>query len=44
MGAGYLFLGSEQASYIDGVALQITGGKFATQNPHYSYREPGAQW
>ena len=44
MVAGYLFLASEQASYIDGVALQITGGKFATQNPHYSYREPGAQW
>lgn len=44
MVAGYLFMASEQASYINGVALQITGGKFATQNPHYSYREPGAQW
>lgn len=44
MVAGYLFLASEQASYINGIALPITGGKFATQNPHYAYRDAGAQW
>lgn len=44
MVSGYLFLASEQAGYINGITLKITGGKFATQNPHYAYREAGAQW
>ncbi len=46
MVGGYLFLASDAAAYIDGFCLQITGGKFATQNPHYSYRigQPGVQW
>lgn len=38
---GYLFLASDQAEYIDGFTMQINGGKFATQNPHYSYRAEG---
>ncbi len=41
---GYLFLASEAAGYINGCSLQITGAKFATQNPHYAYREAGALW
>lgn len=44
MVAGYLFLASEQAGYINAISLPIAGGKFATQNPHYAYRETGAQW
>lgn len=38
---GYLFLASDQAEYIDGFTMQISGGKFASQNPHYSYRAEG---
>ena len=38
MVGGYLFLASSAAAYIDGFCLEIAGGKFATQNPHYSYR------
>jgi NAD(P)-dependent dehydrogenase (short-subunit alcohol dehydrogenase family) len=30
---GIVFLASEYASYISGTCLEITGGKFATQNP-----------
>lgn len=41
---GYLFLASEAAGYINGIALQVAGAKFTAQNPHYSYRKPGAQW
>ena len=41
---GYLFLASEAAGYISGTSLQITGAKFATQNPHYAYRAEGALW
>lgn len=32
-----VFLASERASYINGVSIEITGGKFCVQNPRYSW-------
>lgn len=32
-----VFLSSSQASYINGVSIEITGGKFCVQNPQYSW-------
>lgn len=34
-----VFLASDAASYINGVAIEITGGKFCVQNPMYSWKE-----
>jgi len=38
MVGAYLFLASDYASYINGVALPVTGAKLTVQNPHYSYK------
>lgn len=38
-----VFLASERASYINGVHVDITGGKFCVQNPRYSFPVPGAR-
>jgi NAD(P)-dependent dehydrogenase (short-subunit alcohol dehydrogenase family) len=32
-----VFLASERASYINGVHVDVTGGKFCVQNPRYSF-------
>ncbi len=32
-----VFLASDRASYINGVSVEITGGKFCVQNPRYSW-------
>lgn len=32
-----VFLASEKAEYINGVSIEITGGKFCVQNPRYSW-------
>lgn len=32
-----VFLASDKASYINGVNIEITGGKFCVQNPRYSW-------
>ena len=32
-----VFLASEKASYINGVSIEITGGKFCVQNPGYAW-------
>lgn len=32
-----VFAASERASYINGVHIDVTGGKFCVQNPRYSY-------
>lgn len=32
-----VFLASERASYINGVNIEVTGGKFCVQNPRYSW-------
>ncbi len=32
-----VFLASDKASYINGVSVEITGGKFCVQNPRYSW-------
>lgn len=33
------FLASDHASYINGTYVEITGGKFAVQNPHWSFEK-----
>lgn len=33
-----VFLASDAASYINGVSIEITGGKFCVQNPMYSWK------
>lgn len=33
-----VFLASDHASYINGVNIEITGGKFCVQNPRYSWQ------
>lgn len=35
----YLFLASDAAAYISGVSLPVTGAKFCTQNPLWSWKE-----
>lgn len=40
MVGGYLFLASDRASYISGICLEISGAKFATQNPRWSWDKP----
>lgn len=35
-----VFLASDKASYINGVGVEITGGKFCVQNPRYSWDHP----
>ncbi|QAT50545.1 SDR family oxidoreductase [Caproiciproducens sp. NJN-50] len=35
-----VFLASDKASYINGVSVEITGGKFCVQNPRYSWDHP----
>ena len=37
MAQGILFLASDSASYITGTCLEISGGKFATQNPQAAW-------
>ena len=32
-----VFLASDRASYINGVSIEITGGKFCVQNPRYAW-------
>lgn len=34
-----VFVASERASYINGVHIDVTGGKFCVQNPRYSFTE-----
>lgn len=34
-----VFLASDAASYINGVSIEITGGKFCVQNPMYSWNK-----
>ncbi len=34
-----VFLASDAASYINGVSVEITGGKFCVQNPMYSWEQ-----
>lgn len=34
-----VFLASDAASYINGVSIEITGGKFCVQNPMYSWKQ-----
>lgn len=34
-----VFLASDAASYINGVSIEITGGKFCVQNPMYSWEK-----
>ena len=42
-----VFLASDRASYINGVSIEITGGKFCVQNPRYAWtagdREEGGR-
>lgn len=40
MVGGYLFLASDKASYISGICLEISGAKFTTQNPRWSWNKP----
>lgn len=37
MVGGYLYLASNMAEYVDGVCLEISGGKFAVQNAQWSW-------
>ena len=37
---GYLFLASDAAAYISGICLEISGAKFCTQNPRWSWNKP----
>lgn len=37
---GYLFLASDRAAYISGICLEISGAKFVTQNPRWSWNKP----
>lgn len=39
MVGAFLFLASEAADYINGVDLRVDGGKFATQDPQWSWKE-----
>ena len=32
-----VFLASDRAAYINGVSIEITGGKFCVQNPRYAW-------
>ena len=38
MVGAYLFLASDQASYISGMSIPVTGAKLTAQNPHYSWQ------
>ena len=38
MVGAYLFLASENASYISGMSIPVTGAKLTAQNPHYSWQ------
>lgn len=40
MVAAYLFLSSDAANYINGVTVPVTGGKYGTQNPLWSWEQP----
>ena len=35
-----VFVSSDRASYINGVTIEVTGGKFCVQNPRYSFNRP----
>lgn len=43
MVGGYLYLASPMAEYVDGVCLEISGGKFATQNSRWSWEQAAAR-
>lgn len=34
-----VFVSSDKASYINGVQIEVTGGKFCVQNPRYSFNQ-----
>ena len=38
-----LFLASDQASYLTGTFIEVSGGKFCVQNPDYGYQKWGDQ-
>ena len=38
MVGAYLFLASDNASYISGMSIPVTGAKLTAQNPHYSWQ------
>ena len=38
-----IFLASEQAAYVTGAMIDVSGGKFAVQFPHVAYQETGAR-
>lgn len=41
MSAAYLFLASDVSNYINGVDIRVDGGKFATQDPQWSWTYEG---
>lgn len=43
MVGGYLYLASNMSEYVDGVCLEISGGKFATQNSRWSWEQAAAR-
>lgn len=43
MVGGYLYLASNMSEYVDGVCLEISGGKFATQNARWSWEQAAAR-
>ena len=43
MVGGYLYLASDMAGYVDGICLEISGAKFVTQNPLWSWERAAAQ-
>ncbi|MBO4358362.1 MAG: SDR family oxidoreductase, partial [Erysipelotrichaceae bacterium] len=38
-----MFLASEQASYLTGTFIEVTGGKLCVQNPDYGYAKWGVE-